>query len=82
MPLDRVAKRTVHRDPIVVAPPLALGLQIAGLLEIGDDTLDGTFGDADAGGKITHQDRRRLNDAQKNVSMVGEKSPLRSRSSG
>ena len=61
---------------VAVSSSVAVAFEVSGADEVGDDSLRGTFGDADCVGDVTQSHARVLGDAQQDVCVVGEKRPL------
>jgi len=66
----------------MVPAALADPHQVARLLQIGDDALDGSLGDADPLGDLAHPDLGLARQAQEDVGVVGEEGPGRARGGG
>tara|TARA_R100000935_G_C2737326_1_gene124445 strand:+ start:376 stop:591 length:216 start_codon:yes stop_codon:yes gene_type:complete len=69
--LQRVAKAVLlhHGVPVPTTHPLAD--DIPGFLQVANDHLDGTFGDADFGGHIPHPRLRITRQRDEHVPVVG-----------
>ena len=70
-----MAHGKVRIDLVVVASPDAGALHVAGVDEVGDDGLGGTFGDPDPSRDVTSPDARVLSHADQDVPVVGEERP-------
>jgi|KBSMisStaDraftv2_1062788.scaffolds.fasta_scaffold336867_2 hypothetical protein len=75
MVLHRMAEGTVRPDAVAVPPANALADEVLLRLELLQDSLDGTLGDPDAGGDVTDPGFGIFPDTEKDVSVVGQKSP-------
>ena len=75
MGLDGVAEGLLGVECVVVSAAGFGGCEDAGGGEFGDDFLDGTFGDADAGGDVAEAGVRVEGEADQDVGVVGEEGP-------
>jgi hypothetical protein len=73
--LDRMAHGALAGDFVFVLSARPVPDQVAPLLEVGDDALDGTLGDSDALGDVAEAQLRVPGEAQKYMGMVGEERP-------
>ena len=74
--LEGVPKRELGVQAVVIAAPLSLHVQIAGLDEVGDDALDGALGDSDPVGEVAVPHPRVMRHAHQDPRVVGEESPV------
>ena len=76
---DRVRKRKVGVDRVVVAAPVALARDVAGVGELGDDPMRGPLGDTDALADVAQANSGVTGDADQHLGVVGQKRPTRCR---
>lgn len=62
-------------EVVAVAAPLLFVGEISGRLQLGDDPLGGTFGDADLCCEVTQPNSGRLRDEDEDPGVIGEKGP-------
>ena len=77
MGLDRMAKRQIAVQLVLIAPTDSLPLQIPGVYKVGDDRLCRPLGDADALGHVSQPERLIMRQAEQNMAVVREKRPRR-----
>jgi len=77
MSLHGVAKRVVLQHTVVVFASDAFDLEKAAFLQIADDPLNRSFGDPDVQCNVSQDEIRIRVEDREDVSMVGEKRPLR-----
>ncbi len=75
MVLHRVAEGSVSPDAVAVAPADALADQVLLRFELLQDALDGPLGDPDPRGDVADPGLGVLPDTEKDVGVVGQKSP-------
>ena len=75
--LERVAQGQALVDFVVGSAPLAGSHDDAGLLQLAQDSLDGTLGDADCLRDLTDPNVRVAHDANQHMPVITEESPCR-----
>jgi hypothetical protein len=73
--LQRMAKRAVRIDLVVIPPPPPSAPEVARLDQVGDDRLGGPFGDADLVGDVATAYGGIVGDAHHDVAVIGEERP-------
>lgn len=73
--LEGVGEGLIEVDAVMVAAALAAAGEGPDLLEVGDDILDGAFGDADMGGAIAEAHIGIFMKEHEDMGMVGEERP-------
>jgi hypothetical protein len=66
----------VRRDRVAVAPAVALAHQVPGVNQLSDDPMGGALGDADPVADLAQPDIRVARDAEQDLAVVAEKSPI------
>ncbi len=77
MRLDGMSEWKFGVQAISATPPEALDLDIATVLQISHDPLDGSFGDADSFGDLAKLDLGIARQNQQNVGVIAQKRPRR-----
>ena len=73
--LGGVPHGDVGVDAVVVSTADPFALDVAGLDEVGDDALGGSFGDSDTLGDVTESRVGIAAEAEKDLGVVGEEPP-------
>ena len=68
-------KRTLGVNLVDIPPPVSRMGEVPLLLQLPDDSLDGTLGNADHPREITNAEQRILREREEHVRVVGEKGP-------
>ena len=74
---DRVAKRSIRVQLVMIASSHAPARGVASFLEIGDDALHGPLGDPNWGCDFTQPDPRLLRGANQYVGVIAQKRPVK-----
>lgn len=75
MLFDRMTESKMDADFISIPTSVARPLDVSRVLQVGDDPLDSTLGDAYQVGNVPHSCLRLPGDAKENMGVVGEKRP-------
>ena len=73
--LGGVAHGDVGVDAVAVSTADPFALDVAGLDQVGDDALGGTFGDSDALGDVTEPRVRVADETEQDLGVVREEPP-------
>ncbi len=74
--VEWMPQRHLGVEPIAVAAAFAFSFEVAGVFELGDDALCGTFGDPHLRRDVANAHVGVLGDAQQDVCVIRQEGPL------